>query len=81
MAPFGGFFEGCPKGQSTCYIHSMRTFHNVNSLTSTCHTDLDDFGDHSGMAACFEELGLDVPTDDAYETFEDSFAISVLDII
>ena len=58
----------------------MRTFNNVNTNNFTCVADLEDFGDNTGMAACFKELGLDVPTDDSYITQEDTFSIDVLEI-
>ena len=56
----------------------MRSIYNDNN--DSCSTDLYTYGDFTGMAKCFRELGLDVPIDDEYCSSEYDTAIDVVEI-
>ena len=78
MATFGGFFKGCPRQWSSFAYTKMRSIYNDNS--DSCSTDLYTYGDFTGMKRCFQELGLDVPSDDSYHLSDEHTAIDVIDI-
>ena len=78
MATFGGFFRGCSRQWTSFAYTKMRSIYNDN--INSCTTDLSNFGDASGMRACFIELGLNVPKDDVYFSEECNTAIDVVEI-
>jgi len=56
----------------------MRSIYNDHN--HSCSTDLDTYGDTTGMRQCFKDLGLDVPDDDSYHSSDDNTSIGVIEI-
>ena len=56
----------------------MRTY---NDFSDACISDMESYGDSTGMTACWQELGLNTPLFNSFGVFEEPDAVLVEEVI